>query len=164
MIVVFPECVSGADKEPEEVSVAAKLPDEATSRRQETKKRKYISSSESEDEVSKDLEGSSGISSHTPCMGESLCCKSGAISAPAFCCNPSKTMGSESQHSWLNFRKGRCLLGFTSRLCSLCCLFLFQVVCISSDSSFVASAEEEDTTEPGRTDSTSFTYSFLLLL
>ncbi|XP_032924469.1 sentrin-specific protease 2 [Catharus ustulatus] len=68
------ECVSGADKEPEEVSAAAKLPDEATSRSQETKKRKYISSSESEDEV----------------------------------------------------------------------------VCISSDSSFVASAEEEDTTEPDK--------------
>lgn len=53
---------------------------------------------------------------------------------------------------------------FTSRFCSLCYLFLFQIVCISSDSSFVASEEDEDTTKPGRADSKSFTYSFLLLL
>lgn len=79
----FPECVSGADKEPEELSVAAKLPPEATSRSQETKERDDFSFSESEDEVSKDFEGSSGISSHSPCMCESLSYKSGAISAPA---------------------------------------------------------------------------------
>lgn len=53
---------------------------------------------------------------------------------------------------------------FTSRFCSLCYLFLFQIVYISSDSSFVASEEDEDTTKPGRADSKSFTYSFLLLL
>ncbi|XP_066050277.1 sentrin-specific protease 2 isoform X2 [Chamaea fasciata] len=45
------ECVSGANKEPEEVSVAAKLPPEATSRSQETKERDDFSFSESEDEV-----------------------------------------------------------------------------------------------------------------
>ncbi|TRZ23491.1 hypothetical protein HGM15179_003646 [Zosterops borbonicus] len=45
------ECVSGADKEPEELSVAAKLPPEATSRSQETKERDDFSFSESEDEV-----------------------------------------------------------------------------------------------------------------
>ncbi|XP_059711085.1 sentrin-specific protease 2 isoform X1 [Haemorhous mexicanus] len=72
-----PECVSGANKEPEEVSVAARLPPKATSRSQETEKRDDFSFSEPEDEV----------------------------------------------------------------------------VYISSDSSFVASAEDEDTAEPGRADS-----------
>lgn len=97
--VVFPECVSGANEEPEEVSVAAKLPPEATGRSQETKENDDFSFSESEDEVSKDFVGSSGISSHNPCMCESLYYRSGAISAPAFCCNPSKTLGSESGQS-----------------------------------------------------------------
>uniref|UniRef100_A0A8C3XH24 SUMO specific peptidase 2 n=1 Tax=Cyanoderma ruficeps TaxID=181631 RepID=A0A8C3XH24_9PASS len=45
------ECVSGANKEPEEISVAAKLPPEATSRSQETKERDDFSFSESEDEA-----------------------------------------------------------------------------------------------------------------
>lgn len=97
--MVFPECVSGADKEPEEISVAPKLPPEATSTSQETKERDDFSFSESEDEVSNDFEGSSGVSSHNPYMCESLFFKSGAISAPALCCNPGKTMGSESEHS-----------------------------------------------------------------
>ncbi|XP_023789215.1 sentrin-specific protease 2 isoform X2 [Cyanistes caeruleus] len=44
------ECVSGASKEPEEVSVAAELPPEATSRSQETKEREDFFS-DSEDEV-----------------------------------------------------------------------------------------------------------------
>lgn len=35
---------------------------------------------------------------------------------------------------------------------------------ISSDSSFVASAEDEDLIEPGKADSRSLTHSFLLLL
>lgn len=96
--VVFPECLSGANKEPEEVSVAAKLPQKATSKSQETEERDDFS--KSEDEVSKDFEGSSGISSHNPCRCESLCYKSAAISAPAFCCTPmGQTMGSESEHS-----------------------------------------------------------------
>lgn len=90
--VVFPECVSGADEEPEEVSVAAKVPDEATSGSQETKERNDFFS-DSEDEVSKDLAGSSGISSRTPCMGESLCCKSGAISAPCLLLQPQQSHG-----------------------------------------------------------------------
>ncbi|XP_059711088.1 sentrin-specific protease 2 isoform X4 [Haemorhous mexicanus] len=46
-----PECVSGANKEPEEVSVAARLPPKATSRSQETEKRDDFSFSEPEDEV-----------------------------------------------------------------------------------------------------------------
>uniref|UniRef100_A0A8C3N6F5 SUMO specific peptidase 2 n=2 Tax=Thraupidae TaxID=400783 RepID=A0A8C3N6F5_GEOPR len=45
------ECLSGANKEPEEVSVAAKLPQKATSRSQETEERDDFSFSESEDEV-----------------------------------------------------------------------------------------------------------------
>lgn len=94
----FPECVSGADKEPEEISVAAKLPPKATSTSQESKERDDFFS-ESEDEVSKDFEGNSGISSHNPCMCESLFYKNGAISALAFCCNPSKATGSGSEHS-----------------------------------------------------------------
>ncbi|KAM4895428.1 sentrin-specific protease 2 isoform 2-T2 [Sylvia borin] len=45
------EYVSGANKEPEEVSVAARLPPEVTSRSQETEERDEFSFSESEDEV-----------------------------------------------------------------------------------------------------------------
>ncbi|KAM7043847.1 sentrin-specific protease 2 [Acridotheres tristis] len=45
------ECVSGANKEPEEVSGAAKLPLKAASRSQETKERDDFSFSDSEDEV-----------------------------------------------------------------------------------------------------------------
>lgn len=57
--MVFPECVSGANKEPEEVSVAAKLPPKATSRSHETRERDDFFS-EAEDEVSKGFDGSSG--------------------------------------------------------------------------------------------------------
>ncbi|CAN8199485.1 unnamed protein product [Coccothraustes coccothraustes] len=46
-----PECVSGANKEPEEVSVAARLPPKAKSRSQEAEKRDDFSCSEPEDEV-----------------------------------------------------------------------------------------------------------------
>uniref|UniRef100_A0A8U7NUW4 SUMO specific peptidase 2 n=1 Tax=Corvus moneduloides TaxID=1196302 RepID=A0A8U7NUW4_CORMO len=45
------ECVSGANEEPKEVSVAAKLPPEATRKSQETKESDDFSFSESEDEV-----------------------------------------------------------------------------------------------------------------
>ncbi|KAF2983227.1 hypothetical protein EK904_000394 [Melospiza melodia maxima] len=45
------ECLSGTNKEPEEVSVAAKLPQKETSRSQETEERDDFSFSESEDEV-----------------------------------------------------------------------------------------------------------------
>ncbi|XP_039412740.1 sentrin-specific protease 2 isoform X1 [Corvus cornix cornix] len=45
------ECVSGANEEPKEVSVAAKLPPEATRKSQETKESNDFSFSESEDEV-----------------------------------------------------------------------------------------------------------------
>ncbi|XP_062355125.1 sentrin-specific protease 2 [Cinclus cinclus] len=54
------ECVSGANKEPEEVSVAAKLPLEAASRSQETKERDAFFS-DSEDEVVYVSSGSSFV-------------------------------------------------------------------------------------------------------
>lgn len=99
MLWFFPESVSGADQEPEEVSVAARSLPEATRKRQESQERDELSFSGSEDEVSKDFEGNSGMSSHNPCTCASLCYKSSAISAPASCCNPGKTVRSESEHS-----------------------------------------------------------------
>lgn len=63
-VVVFPECLSGANKEPEEVSVAAKLPQKATSKSQETEERDDFS--ESKDEVRKILRGAQGSAPTTP--------------------------------------------------------------------------------------------------